>query len=140
MSLSAAPPAEHIRAINQTIDNKLIKSSDGAQNKVIELSITPHAKLRWLQRTHNFTASPADVWERATAVNLESAQFGEVRYDERSETLLCVNESTLVTVLSAQYEEFSVSRDEDESQCDVCGFSHHPGNKDCACRNRLEIT
>ena len=133
MSLSAAPQSEHIRAINQTIDNKLIKIDDGAKNEVIELSITPHAKLRWLQRTHNFTASPADVWERATAVDLKSAHFGEVRYDEHSETLLCVNESTLVTILSAQYEEFTISRNEDESQCEVCGVLHQSGNDNCAC-------
>lgn len=133
MSLSAAAPPEHIRAANQTIDNKLIKSTDGAQNEVIELSITPHAKLRWLQRTHNFTASPADVWKRATPVNLESAHFGEARYDEHSEMLLCVNESTLVTVLSAQYEEFTISSDEDEPQCEVCGFSHQSGANECVC-------
>ena len=134
MSLSAAAPLEHIRAANQTIDNKLIKSTDGAQNKVIELSITTHAKLRWLQRTHNFTASPADVWERATQVDLESAQFGEVRYDEASETLLCVNESTLVTILSAQYEEFSINGNEDEPPCEVCGFPHQSGDDDCGCK------
>lgn len=133
MSYSAAAPTEHVRAVDQTIDNKLIKKDDETPSELVELSITTHAKLRWLQRTHNFSASPADVWERATPINLESAHFGEARYDELSETVLCVNESTLVTVLSAQYEEFTISEDGEESHCEVCGFSHQSGEEKCVC-------
>jgi hypothetical protein len=71
------------------------------------LYVTPHADFRWVQRAHEFDRMPNHAWHRSKPVELNYLGFDRVRYDEQTETLLCVNNKTLVTILRAKYESFA---------------------------------
>lgn len=71
------------------------------------VTITCHADFRWVQRAHEFYCRPCQAWSRAEPVVLQSNAFDCVRFDSQTETLLCVRDNMLVTVLSAEYERFT---------------------------------
>jgi hypothetical protein len=96
-------------------------------------AITWHADLRWVQRAHEFECRPHRAWKRADPVKLQSGDFERVRYDEQTETLLCVNGRTLITVLSAEYETFSLPSDEktQPARYAACRHSRDPSTDEC---------
>ena len=98
-----------------------------------QIRISCHADLRWVQRSHSFDCPLRQAWDRGDTVTLKSRDFDRVRYDEQTETLLCVKGQTLVTVLSAEYEIFSPSQTTKEktTRCAACGRSRSPETDDC---------
>jgi|AntRauTorcE11898_2_1112593.scaffolds.fasta_scaffold32840_2 hypothetical protein len=98
-----------------------------------QIRISCHADLRWVQRAHSFDCPLHQAWDRANTVTPKYRDFDRVRYDEKTETLLCVNGQTLVTVLSAEYETFSPRQSDKQktTRCVACGRSRSPETDDC---------
>lgn len=97
------------------------------------VTVSSHADLRWLQRTHDFDSHPIRAWQRGTAVRFRPDEFDRVRYDQRTGTLLCVKETTIVTILLAEYESF-VFEDAGHGTgepCSACGTAHGRDTESC---------
>lgn len=92
-----------------------------------------HADLRWIQRAHELEHRAGQAWHRAKTVLLDSREFDRVRYDEQTDTLLCVNGKTLITVLSAEYESFAPIRSDETTtvRCVACGSQRNHASDGC---------
>lgn len=142
-------PSENSRTDSSSAHSSVVdaKSNNCLTVKTLDSSdcvdTSAHADLRWVQRAHEFHYRPSQAWNRAEVVELESRDFDTVRYDEQTETLLCVNDGTLITVLSAAYETFSpVIAGEGNStiRCVACGRSRNQAADECPhCESRVVV-
>jgi hypothetical protein len=90
-----------------------------------------HAKWRWVQRAGDVDRRPATVWHSARRVDLERpCGFSEVRYDSETETLLCVRDRHIVTVLNAAQEPVADSSST-TPHCAGCGQSRPDARGRC---------
>lgn len=64
------------------------------------VSVTRHAKLRWLQRSDNWQLSPEQAFRDATEATLDFVD-GQSYFHEPSNTYLVVRDGLLTTVLDA---------------------------------------
>ena len=112
----------------EDLDTVLNQQTNTTKSSV-DIEISSHADLRWVQRAHDFDRRLDYAWAEARPVDLKDREFDRVRYDNQSETLLCANGNTLITVLIANYETFS-----------ICSSPNEP-TRDClACGQTLDLT
>ena len=125
--MSSAEPSQELTSVDQAgvYKSQLPSYPDCRTDQSNELSISSHADLRWVQRAHDFDRRLERAWEESKPVSIDYRDFDQVRYDSQTETLLCVRDNTIVTVLRAAYEDFDIPPliRSPLSDCFVCGNS-----------------
>lgn len=102
--------------------------------------MTDHAKLRWLQRGHDFSRSLMQAWDEAYEIETPITR-GEARLHPPSETVLIATGSALVTVYNVADVTFTAERFvtcedclrrydplEDAAGCPWCGSRDQHGD------------
>lgn len=99
----------------------------------MQVYVTAHAKLRWVQRSQEFSRTLESAWQNSEVCNLKRpCGFSEVRYDTQSETLLCARDGEIVTVLYAKHEPVDDSIESEALRC--AGCSRHRKNQSSSCQ------
>lgn len=107
---------------------------DKRRSSTQEFQVTDHAKLRWVQRARDFERSLTSAWEAGSVSELaRPCGFSEIRFDDRSETLLCARDGKIVTVLHARHEPLKVISRPDRWQC--AGCSRRRTSRDSHCQH-----
>lgn len=77
-----------------------------------EVLVSDHADLRWMQRADS-SHDIEEAWQESEPVHVDTDEcHGYPRYHEPSETILVAKNSTLVTVLNAEWTDYEpVSED-----------------------------
>lgn len=73
------------------------------------LSVSNHCRLRYTQRVGTAAPCLRRVWENATPVDIEYREDAQTRFDESTGVILLMRDNVLITVLQAEYEDFSIA-------------------------------